>query len=159
MCIILDNDIRDQVFGNRKTKAGEAVWHWINGRRASGKRLKISIGGRLTRELWESPVVKKWLAASLRRGNSTSYGNVDSKENVVRDWKLKSNDSHIIAPAVVSGARLLYFNDKKFHKDFGNTSFVSGPRGKIFLIRRMIKQKNAYWNSVSAKVSRNNRIG
>ena len=56
MCIILDNNIRDEVFGRNKTPVGKAVWQWING--TSGKRIRVVTGGRLTPELSEYSAAK-----------------------------------------------------------------------------------------------------
>ena len=44
----------------------------------------------------------------------------------------KSNDLHVLALALVSGARLLYTNDTALIDDFGNRDIVARPRGKIY---------------------------
>lgn len=49
-----------------------------------------------------------------------------------KDNSCVSNDEHIIALAQISGARLLYSNDKKLHKDFGNKNLIDNPRGKVY---------------------------
>jgi len=37
----------------------------------------------------------------------------------------------IVALAQVSGARLLYSNDRNLQQDFGNKAFIDKPRGKV----------------------------
>ena len=134
MCIILDNNIGGEVFGRNKSAAGEAVWRWINGIEGEGKRLRVVVGGKLTRELNKNRQIKDWLVRSVRRANVMVYDNrtVDLKEGEVQDWDLNSDDPHIIALALVSGARLLYSNDLPLQKDFKNTKIVGKPKGKIY---------------------------
>ena len=48
----------------------------------------------------------------------------------------RSNDLHVIALALVSGARLLYTNDRALIDDFGNREIVARPRGKIYTTAR-----------------------
>lgn len=65
---------------------------------------------------------------------------IEKKDNKVearaielrKDNSCVSNDEHIIALAQISGARLLYSNDKKLHKDFGNKNLIDNPRGKVY---------------------------
>ena len=58
---------------------------------------------------------------------------VDARAIELRmDNSCVSNDEHIIALAQISGARLLYSNDKKLHKDFGNKNLIDNPRGKVY---------------------------
>ena len=46
---------------------------------------------------------------------------------------VKSDDPHIIALAQVSGARLLYSNDKSLQQDFKNKDLINNPRGKVYI--------------------------
>lgn len=134
MCIILDNNIGGEVFGDNRSEASEAVWRWINGIEGEDKRLRVVIGGKLTRELYKTNQTRKWLIRGVRRANVMVYDNktVDLKEKEVQDWDLRSDDPHIIALALVSGARLLYSNDLPLQKDFRNTKFIGKPKGKIY---------------------------
>ena len=43
-----------------------------------------------------------------------------------------SDDEHVLALALVSGARLLYTNDAALISDFKNRTIVATPRGKIY---------------------------
>ena len=50
---------------------------------------------------------------------------VDKKSNELQG-KIKSNDPHIIALAMVAGVKVLISEDRDLHKDFGNKSLVGG---------------------------------
>ena len=141
MCIILDNSVSGEVFGDGKSEASEAVWRWINGIEGKGKRLRVVVGGKLTQELNKNRQVRDWLIRNARRANLMIFDKelVDLKEKEVEDWDLKSNDPHIIALALVSGARLLYSNDLSLQKDFSNARFVGNPKGKVYTTAKYSK--------------------
>ena len=44
----------------------------------------------------------------------------------------RSDDEHVLALAVVSGARLLYTNDTALIADFKNREIIANPRGKVY---------------------------
>lgn len=140
MCIILDNNISGEVFGGDKSEASEAVWRWINGKEANGKRLRVVVGGELTRELNKNSQVRGWLIRNAQRANLMVFGKeVDLKEKEVKNWNLRSDDPHIIALALVSGARLLYSNDLLLQKDFSDARLVGNPKGKVYTTVRYSK--------------------
>ena len=60
----------------------------------------------------------------------------DRAEALRRNDICTSNDEHVIALALVSGARLLYTNDQALIDDFKNRDIVAGPRGKIYTTAR-----------------------
>ena len=43
-----------------------------------------------------------------------------------------SDDEHVLALALVSGARLVYTNDAALMADFKDREIVSNPRGKVY---------------------------
>ncbi len=61
---------------------------------------------------------------------------IDAKDRIIEGTQLKSNDTHIIAIALVEKkARLLFSvsrGDKKLHKDFRNPKIIKEPRGNIY---------------------------
>ncbi len=129
MCAILDANVVHEVFGRHGTEAGKEFLYWIN--RGRGK---LVVGGRLLQELEKgSGNFKKWArnaqaTGKIRRVNREQ---VNARENHLREEKTcKSNDPHIIALAQVSGARLLYSNDKNLRHDFKDTKLLNG--GKIY---------------------------
>ena len=84
---------------------------------------------------------KMW---KMLRGNGVAYEvnskekkkEIDDNNKLVNGTKLKSNDTHIIATALVEQkARLLFSvstGDKKLHEDFKNAKIIKNPRGKIY---------------------------
>ena len=44
---------------------------------------------------------------------------------------MESDDPHVLGLALVSGARLLYTNDRELQKDFTNPALIR-PRGKVY---------------------------
>ena len=56
----------------------------------------------------------------------------EREEELSREGRCLSNDAHIIALGQISGARLLYSNDKALHEDFGNKRLIDRPRGKVY---------------------------
>ena len=134
MCAIVDTSVSHQVFGDNRPPAGERFFEWL-----SGPRGQLVVGGRLREELGRTAQWSKWLrTASL-------YGSVravidedvnDRAEALRRNDICTSNDEHVIALALVSGARLLYTNDQALIDDFKNRDIVAGPRGKIYTTAR-----------------------
>ena len=85
------------------------------------------------------------------RVRQETAGTVDKREEELsRDGECLSNDIHVIALAQISGARLLYSNDKVLHTDFRNKRLVDSPRGKLYSTN---EQKN--FTEVHARLLRN----
>ena len=58
---------------------------------------------------------------------------VEDRANELRRRKAcTSDDTHVLALALVSGARLLYPNDAALIKDFKNRRIVANPGGKVY---------------------------
>ncbi len=61
---------------------------------------------------------------------------IEDNNKIINNEKLKSNDTHIIAVALVEKKARLLFSTKKgdetLHKDFTNPKIISSPRGKIY---------------------------
>ena len=55
-----------------------------------------------------------------------------------------SNDQHVLALALVSGARLLYTNDAALIADFKNRQIVANPRGKVYTTAENSEVTNAH---------------
>ena len=47
--------------------------------------------------------------------------------------RVRSDDRHILALALASGARLLYTADKQLAKDFQNPDIIGNPAGKVYM--------------------------
>lgn len=131
MCAILDANVVHEVFGRSSPEAGKGFLHWINCGRG-----RLVIGGQLLKELERaSDDFKKWakIAQSFGKIQRVDKGEVNAVEEDLRNTSsCKSNDLHIIALAQVSGARLLYSNDKRLQQDFKNKELIDKPRGKVY---------------------------
>ena len=117
MCAIVDNSARDEVFGDARSAAGQYFFDWLQ----RGGRLVI--GGRLTDELKGSYKFNIWLKDALPAGRVRVVPRslVDAEEKGLEQAKnFRSDDPHVLALAIVSGARLLYSNDRDLQKDFKN---------------------------------------
>ncbi len=135
MCAIVDNNVRDQVFGaNSQSSAGRFFLEWL-----SSGRGKLVVGGGVLRELNEYSDFKRWLRTALGRNIATAVDDaaVDAETTIVQQNDVcKSDDEHVIALAHVSGARLLFTNDGDLQDDFKNPSIINNPRGVIYTTRR-----------------------
>lgn len=61
---------------------------------------------------------------------------VHSETEAIRSQGLlRSDDEHVLALARVSGARLLFTNDRDLQEDFGNRQIVGGTRGRVYTTR------------------------
>ena len=130
MCAILDKSVCDRVFGGaNRPDAGKAFFDWIN----DGKG-RLVIGGGLRDELNESPKFTTWAATAIQYGVLKSYDDnlVNQRESTITG--LISNDSHIIALAIESRARLLCTADKNLMKDFKNKDLIRSPGGSVYSI-------------------------
>ena len=134
MCAIVDANAAHEVFGSsdeQPTSAGEGFFRWLN----SGKG-KLVVGGKLKEELDQGvPKFRAWALQATLSGKliDADKSRVDQEAEKARSsGGLKSDDPHIIALAQVSGARLLFSNDKDLHEDFKNRNFINKPLGRIY---------------------------
>lgn len=130
MCAILDANAASAVFGRKGGTAGQAFFDWINQGRGT-----LVIGGKLRQELGHIRDFLKWHQQAVLVGRITTVDDrqVDDVANQLKDRNLcTSDDQHIVALAQVSGARLLYTNDKALQSDFGDHRLINKPRGKVY---------------------------
>ncbi len=134
MCVVLDTDVQAEVFGDARPPAGEAFFDWIN--RGDGR---LVAGGKLLKELAGRENFREWWRQALLAGLVTEVDNeaVRAETNrLVEEKACRSNDHHVIALAVVGGARLLYTKDRKLTSDFKNRRLIDDPPGRIYSTRR-----------------------
>lgn len=130
MCIIVDANVRDKFFGSPIDADAAPIMEWIVS--SDGRFI---VGGQLTRELAANEKIRRLLVVLNRTGKALVVPSrrVDQKQReLIRSKLCKSNDHHIIALASVSGARLLYSEDKQLHADFKNPELLNRPRGVIY---------------------------
>ncbi len=130
MCAIIDNDVSHQVFGANPTGPGLFFRDWLS--RSNGGI--IVVGGRLFRELIQNPNFRSFFEARQQAGRAIRIPDpvVDAAEAELQSVDTRSNDKHVLALAQVSGARLLFTNDRALQGDFRNTRIVPGTRGRIY---------------------------
>lgn len=136
MCAILDANVAHQTFGRGRLPAGVAFRKWID----SGKG-KLVVGGKLRQELCDAGC-EEWLQGAILAGDAKSIDDekVDTEAETLEDQGLcRSDDPHVIALARLGGARLLYSNDKKLHRDFKDKNLIDSPQGKIYSTLRSDK--------------------
>jgi hypothetical protein len=127
LCVIIDASVAGLAFSVPPHADFAPVWHWIKNRGG-----KLVIAGRLSNELSGARrLISQLWKAGLALGPPKEE--VDKEEQVVRKSAMcRSNDSHIIALARVSGARVLCTNDGDLEADFKNRELVPNPRGGIY---------------------------
>ena len=132
MCVIVDNNVAGLLFGDPKDRP-EAATKFLE--YVDKGKLKLVAGGRLADELKGSSKVEAWLAEAVRGGTAKLVPShkVDSVEQqLIQVGNYKSDDPHVLALALVAGARLLYTHDDALSDDFKDPNLIHGPRGKVF---------------------------
>ena len=133
MCGIVDANVANEVFGDERPPAGQRFFDWL-----ASSRGQLVVGGELRRELSRDKRVVRWLGNSIRYGRAQSMADeeVEACTDELRQREIcRSDDEHVLALAIASGARLLYTNDTLLMNDFRNRNIVPGPPGKIYTTR------------------------
>ena len=133
MCVIIDADARDQVFGGAESAAGTHMLDWLTN--GPGK---LVIGGKLRAELSGSQAFVTWLRTAIRTGRVINAGDAEVHADdraLKREGTCRSNDTHILALARQSKARLLFTNDRKLQDDFRDPRIIGNPRGHVYTTR------------------------
>lgn len=144
MCAIIDASVAHEVFGDKRPEAGEEFFKWIH----KGKG-RLVVGSKLLEELKKTKY-NRWARQAILLGliRQISDDEVKTKTKELKKLKRKrkdtyeSNDPHVLALAQVSGARLLYVNDRALENDFKNRQLID-PEGKLYLTRVSNKFPNA----------------
>ena len=134
MCVILDNNVLFEVFGDGRPPAGAGFFDWIN---SGGGRLIA--GGKLLEELGRRENFSVWWQQAVLAGLATRVDDDAVCRETTRlatQGTCRSNDEHVVALALVGGARLLYTNDRKLQLDFKDRELIDGPPGKVYSTRR-----------------------
>ena len=120
MCIILDANCQSD-FVNRHDDM-KPIHNWIDNR---GGRIAYSATGRFQEE--STGIFIKKLRELSRAGKTKliDSGKVEEKQHALPE--LESDDSHIIAMALVANVKILVSRDEALHKDFKNIA-----RGKVY---------------------------
>ena len=132
MCAIIDNNVRHEVFGapDVQTAAGQFFFTWVD----SGKG-KLVVGGKLLEELSGYGNFNRWFRQARRIGQAVRIPDDEvAAETAALEARrvCRSDDAHALALARVSGARLLFSNDRDLQDDFGNREIIHDPRGRVY---------------------------
>ncbi len=129
MCIIIDANIIAFFFNEPNHKDNEPVHKWIE--EGDGR---LIYGGQLKKELSKVKEARRILAGWKRAGIALdrSGDKLDAQELIVKRMVKKSDDPHVLALALESGARILYTDDKNLMTDFKNRNIIPTPPGKIY---------------------------
>ena len=129
MCAIVDANVSHEIFGDNRPEAGEKFFKWLD----SGS-LRLVVSRKLLAEL-NYGKAQQWIQQAILAGRVRQETTVkvdEREEKLIEEGRCHSNDTHVIALAQISGARLLYSNDKALHEDFGNKRMIDKPRGKVY---------------------------
>ena len=133
MCGIVDANVANEVFGDNPSPAGGRFFDWL-----ASPRGQLVVGGELRRELSQDHRFVQWLGSAIRYGRARTIPDEavgERADDLRRRDICKSDDEHVLALAIASGARLLYTNDNLLMEDFRNGNIVPGPPGKIYTTR------------------------
>ena len=132
MCVIVDANVAALVFREKPDPDFAPVLDWLSSPRTKGC---VVYGGHLEEELTKRRDTRVRLLTLSRTGRAIlcSRERVDEAERWAKATGLcRSDDSHVIALARVSGARTLCSRDRDLHADFKNKTLVDNPRGAIY---------------------------
>lgn len=130
MCAIVDANAVWEVFGSDRPEAGQKFFDWLT----IGSGI-LTIGGKLLFEVSKDKRFKEWAYSAIKSGKMRIEDNTEIEKReaeISRNYQVRSNDVHIVALAQVSGARLLYSNDRRLAEDFKDKSLIDRPRGKVY---------------------------
>lgn len=96
---------------------------------------RLVVAGALKEELVKLDGVRRLLTVLSQAGRLKS-ADADrlrqEEDRLSADGRCRSNDSHVLALAIVSGARTLATFDNALADDFRNPGIISRPRGRIY---------------------------
>jgi hypothetical protein len=130
LCLIIDANKTADFVNEPAHEDHQPIRRWITEQGGV-----LALGGRLFAEQKRIAKAQRLFAEWVRAGRAFLYrsAEVDQEESdVVGSGLCKSDDPHVIALARVSGARVLFSNDRDLGADFANLALVPRPQGKIY---------------------------
>ena len=148
MCGILDANTAGLVFGKKNMdpeieSPSMQFYNWLNMGRGS-----LVAGGKLLLELDRVSMFAAWRKQAMLSGRIRILNKNEVDREVAQiEKKCRSDDSHVVAVARLSGARLLYSHDGDLQQDFKDKDLIDNPRGKVYTdtttaSKRLLRQKN-----------------
>ena len=129
MCLIVDANVASQFLGGPS-----AIRGWLLGLHGNPR---LVASGKLRTELARIASVRKLLVQLERAGRLRSVPpeRLEREHDRLRtEGRCESNDLHVLALAVTSGARTLATLDVKLSTDFTNPNIINQPRGRIYRV-------------------------
>jgi hypothetical protein len=127
VCLIVDANVR-----NLLADPASAVNAWLNGQRGDPR---LVAGGKLLDELAGKNEVRRRLVELDRAGLLRRIDRDDLRQaetDLQTEGRFVSDDPHVLALAIVSGARTLATNDDELIRDFKNKALIDRPRGSVY---------------------------
>ena len=127
MCLIVDANVAPTYLAQPS-----AVIAWLLGKRGNPK---LVAAGKLLEELARNADVRRRLVRLEQAGRLRSE---DAEKLRLEERRLHaagrctSNDHHILALAIITGARTLATDDNALAADFRNKRIIDQPRGSIY---------------------------
>jgi predicted nucleic acid-binding protein len=127
VCLIVDANAASMFLSEPS-----AIRDWLSG---ATDEPRLVAGGLLRKELAALTNVRKFLvelerAGRLRSADAEHLGKVEAR--LRSEGLCVSNDSHVLALAIVSGARSLATFDNALASDFKSAKIIDRPRGSVY---------------------------
>lgn len=128
MCVILDTNAIGDVFSDPAPDRYAPLIRWLF--RGDGV---VVAGGRVLREITRNERAASRLRELQRTNRCVILRDaaIDAESRRLAGL-VCSNDAHVVALAIVSGARLLVSEDEALRSDFCSARIVTRPRGKVY---------------------------
>lgn len=136
MCIIVDANRLGVLLSRRTNEDVKPIHDWLDDRQGM---IIYSTGGEFENDVSEG--ARRALAELVKSGKARFINRrrLESKVKLLTAYaNYRSNDPHVLALAIVSGARLLYTADQALRDDFKKGKWMNGefiiqkPRGKLY---------------------------
>jgi predicted nucleic acid-binding protein len=127
VCLIVDANAADQFLVRPS-----ALRNWLLGRLGNPR---LVAAGTLKQELARLAAVRRLLVELDRTGRLRSADAErlrQEEDRLCASRCCQSNDRHVLALAIVSGARTLVTFDNALAHDFRNAGIINKPRGRIY---------------------------
>jgi len=132
--MIIDTNVMHVFLAEPHNEAATPVRRWLD--KGYGK-IVYSVGGKFSTEITSKN--KQILSRYVQAGLAKLIDSSEFSEDMLfleKSGKMKSDDSHILALARHSGARILCTADQNLWDDFRDSSIINNPRGKIYRDQR-----------------------
>lgn len=130
MCIVVDTNVAHKIISSSPDPEYQPVHIELFEKR----RIKLALGGQLSEELLRSSVAASLLLQLERIGQAIVYSGDElgfSTDRIRKSGLCVSNDAHVLALVVRSGARVVCTEDRNLHRDLRNQRIV-GKRRSIY---------------------------